>query len=54
MEKWLLVQDMRHTDQEGLPDSTLFRKDMIHMNQDGYNLWAKRIQQALQDEEILP
>ncbi len=43
-----------YTDQEGLPDSTLFRKDMLHMNQDGYNLWAKRIQQALQDEEILP
>ena len=43
-----------YTNQEGLPDSTLFRKDMLHMNQDGYNLWAQRVKQTLQDEEILP
>lgn len=43
-----------YTNQEGLPDSTLFRKDMLHLNQDGYNLWAQRIKQTLQDEEILP
>ena len=43
-----------YTNQEGLPDSTLFRKDMLHMNQNGYNLWAQRVKQTLQDEEILP
>ncbi len=43
-----------YTNQEGLPDSTLFRKDMLHLNRDGYILWADRITMTLQNREILP
>lgn len=43
-----------YTNQEGLPDSTYFRKDMLHLNRDGYMLWNQRIKQTLQEKEILP
>ena len=31
----------------GLPDSTLFLDDMLHMNSDGYRIWQMRIRQHL-------
>ena len=43
-----------YTNQEGLPDSTYFRRDMLHLNRDGYDLWATRIKQTLQEKKILP
>lgn len=43
-----------YTNQESLPDSSLFRKDMLHLNQDGYHRWAYRIKQTLEDDMILP
>ena len=43
-----------YANQEGLPDSTLFRNDLLHLNQDGYHLWAQRIKQTLKDDMILP
>lgn len=43
-----------YTNQAGLPDSAFFRNDMLHLNRDGYKLWAQRIKQSLQTEEIFP
>jgi len=40
--------------QEALPDSALFRDDMLHLNQDGYQLWSETILEALEEEGITP
>lgn len=40
--------------QEAVPDSALFRSDMLHLNQDGYQLWSKTILEALEAEGITP
>ncbi len=40
--------------QSGLPDSTLFRKDMLHLNRAGYLLWAERITATLESHKIMP
>lgn len=37
---------------DGTPDSTLFRNDMLHLNRDGYALWAKVIKQSLKEEGV--
>ena len=42
------------TGPEGTPDSTFFRNDMLHLNRDGYRLWAELIKQSLSEEGILP
>lgn len=42
------------TTEEGLPDSTLFREDMLHMNRDGYKLWTDIIKGSLEQEGINP
>ena len=39
---------------EGIPDSTLFRDDMLHLNRDGYLLWAELIKTALEEAGITP
>jgi hypothetical protein len=39
---------------EGIPDSTLFREDMLHLNRDGYLLWADIIKTALDEAGIRP
>jgi hypothetical protein len=39
---------------EGVPDSTLFREDMLHLNRDGYLLWAELIKTALEEAGITP
>ena len=39
---------------EGIPDSTLFREDMLHLNRDGYLLWADLIKNALEEAGIRP
>jgi len=39
---------------EGVPDSTLFRDDMLHLNREGYLLWAELIKTALEEEGITP
>jgi len=38
----------------GIPDSTLFRKDMLHLNREGYRLWASIQLEALSDAGIEP
>jgi hypothetical protein len=38
----------------GTPDSTLFRSDMLHLNRDGYKLWAALIKDSLEKQGILP
>ena len=38
----------------GIPDSTLFRGDMLHLNRDGYELWAELIRDALEEAGIQP
>jgi hypothetical protein len=38
----------------GLPDSTLFRDDMLHLNRHGYELWAERIRLNLEEAGIQP
>jgi hypothetical protein len=38
----------------GIPDSTLFREDMLHLNRQGYRLWASIQLQALSDAGIEP
>lgn len=38
----------------GIPDSTLFREDMLHLNRNGYLLWAGLIKEALEEAEIHP
>jgi lysophospholipase L1-like esterase len=40
--------------QEGMPDPGFFRKDMLHLNQDGYELWSKTLLKALDDAGIRP
>jgi lysophospholipase L1-like esterase len=39
---------------EGLPDSTFFREDMLHMNRLGYLHWAEIIKASLEDAGINP
>jgi GDSL-like Lipase/Acylhydrolase family len=42
------------TTPEGLPDSTLFREDMLHLNRDGYIQWADIIKTSLEEAGIHP
>ena len=44
----------RYITSEGLPDSTLFREDMLHMNRDGYKQWAGIIKAALEEAGLEP
>jgi len=39
---------------EGLPDSTLFRDDMLHLNREGYKRWAGIIKSSLLEAGITP
>ena len=39
---------------EGLPDPGFFREDMLHLNRDGYELWATIILQSLREKGIHP
>lgn len=39
---------------DGLPDSTMFRDDMLHMNRDGYRQWAEIIKASLEGAGINP
>ncbi|MEZ5069880.1 MAG: hypothetical protein R2751_02650 [Bacteroidales bacterium] len=39
---------------EGLPDSTHFRDDMLHLNRDAYVLWGNRIKSELTTQGIRP
>ncbi|MDF1575896.1 MAG: GDSL-type esterase/lipase family protein [Bacteroidales bacterium] len=39
---------------EGLPDSALFREDMLHLNRKGYLLWANIIKASLEEAGINP
>jgi lysophospholipase L1-like esterase len=39
---------------EGLPDSTLFRDDMLHLNRKGYERWAGIIKTSLGEAGIEP
>jgi hypothetical protein len=39
---------------QGLPDSSLFRDDMLHLNRDGYRKWAGIIKSSLQEAGIRP
>lgn len=41
-------------DRTSYPDSALFRDDMLHLNLDGYHLWAGRIKSTLLEEGIMP
>jgi lysophospholipase L1-like esterase len=43
-----------YIDPAGRPDSTLFRDDMLHLNREGYLLWAERIKKSLAEEGINP
>ena len=43
-----------YTTPEGLPDSTLFREDMLHLNREGYRLWANTIKTSLEEAGINP
>jgi hypothetical protein len=38
----------------GLPDSAMFRDDMLHLNRQGYELWAERIKLNLDQAGIHP
>jgi len=38
----------------GLPDSTLFRNDMLHLNRKGYRLWSEILLDALDRAGIQP
>jgi len=42
------------TTADGLPDSTLFRADMLHLNRKGYQVWAHTIKASLVDAGINP
>ena len=42
------------TTPEGLPDSSLFRRDMLHLNRDGYLQWADIIKTSLEEAGIHP
>jgi lysophospholipase L1-like esterase len=44
----------QYTTLEGMPDSTLFRQDMLHMNRDGYRQWAEIIRASLREAGIEP
>jgi len=37
-----------------VPDSSLFRDDMLHLNRDGYKLWTRIIKQSLDEAGIHP
>ena len=39
---------------EGLPDSAYFRKDMLHLNREGYLKWTERIKASLFEEGFIP
>lgn len=39
---------------DGLPDSTMFRDDMLHMNRDGYRKWTEIIKASLEGAGINP
>ena len=43
-----------YLNQAGLPDSTFFRNDMLHMNPKGYALWTERIKLNLEEAGITP
>lgn len=38
----------------GTPDSSLFRRDMLHLNRKGYRLWARIIRHSLEEEGVFP
>ena len=40
--------------ESGLPDSTLFMNDMLHLNARGYALWTERIKLNLEEAGITP
>ena len=42
------------TTPEGLPDSTFFRKDMLHLNRGGYVQWSEIIKASLEEAGIRP
>lgn len=44
----------QYTSQEGLPDSSLFMEDMLHLNRDGYLLWTEIIKSSLEEAGIKP
>ena len=44
----------QYTTPEGLPDSTLFREDMLHLNRAGYAQWAGIIKASLEEAGIKP
>ena len=44
----------QYTTPEGLPDSTFFRKDMPHLNRDGYLQWTGIIKTYLEEAGIEP
>lgn len=44
----------QYTTPEGLPDSTLFLKDMLHMNRSGYQQWVGIIKTSLEEAGIKP
>ena len=39
---------------EGLPDTTFFREDMLHLNRGGYLHWAEIIKKSLEESGINP
>ncbi|MGW8315213.1 MAG: GDSL-type esterase/lipase family protein [Bacteroidales bacterium] len=43
-----------YIDDTGLPDSTFFRDDMLHMNPKGYEIWTRRIKLNLEEAGITP
>jgi hypothetical protein len=44
----------QYTTPEGLPDSTFFRKDMLHLNRTGYLQWTGIIKTSLEEAGIEP
>ena len=44
----------QYTTPEGLPDSTFFRRDMLHLNRTGYLQWAGIIKTSLEEAGIKP
>lgn len=43
-----------YMDQKGIPDSTLFRDDMLHLNRHGYEIWTELIKLNLKESGIDP
>ncbi len=43
-----------YLNQSGMPDSTFFRDDMLHLNRQGYLLWAREIKTSLHEAGIDP